>query len=631
MCGVAGFLNYKQAADHSVLDNMLDSIMHRGPDDQGTWTSGLVGMGHARLSILDLSVRGHQPYITQDHQGIIIYNGELYNFRELRTELESAGFRFSSNSDTEVILYALHHWGPIQAITRFNGMFAFAYYDMRDKTLWLGRDRIGIKPLFITRTPYGIVFGSEIKALLAHPDVKARPDMHAIVTQIIYERLEGTWTSFENIESVLPGTLLRLNGNEEQIIYFDVLRDIDPERIKNSEGMDFQSAIHQFEQFLDTSIQQHLISDAPLATLCSGGLDSSLVTAIAKDHKPDIIAYVADIEGMHGEEVKRARHVCGHLDVTLRPVSVDLDTYYRLWPLAILANDQPNYFAQNTAAMAVNEAMRHDGFKAVLTGHGADELFGGYEWYEEIYRMWRKRRLHARWIRNNAFFRLMGKLNPLLYPLDIESLAKRPFTHLHQHDASGLTGPAICAVDGAKRHIRSAALFHRLEILPRYEERAFLARSYEDIYTHLAEALNTGDRMSMWHSIEARFPFLSNSLIDFGLHLPLHAKYRRGERKRLISALANKRLPETITRLPKIGFHAPNHIWLGMVDYLRNGKVAQLLKWRSQDQDSILQMIQRYPRFLYRLISTEIWARMYIDGESPAQLSDVLLYYRKRQ
>jgi len=631
MCGIAGFLNHKQTTDVSVLENMLDTIGHRGPDDRGTWMHGPIGLGHVRLSILDLSKQGHQPAITADQQGIIIYNGEVYNFREMRSQLEESGFSFSSNSDTEVVLYALHHWGPEKAIRKFNGMFAFAYYDLRDKTLWLGRDRLGIKPLFITRTTNSLVFGSEIKALLAHPDVQARPDMHAVITQIIYERLDGTWTCFENIESLLPGTLLRINGTEQQVIYFDVLRDIDPQRISDGQKTDFSTAFQQFETHFDASVQQHLISDAPLATLCSGGLDSSLVTAVARDYKHDIIAYVADIKGMHGEEVSRAKIVCEHLDITLRAVPVNLDTYYRLWPQAILANDQPNYFAQNTAAMAVSEAMHLDGFKAVLTGHGADELFGGYTWFEDIYIMWRKRRLHAKWIRNNAFFRLLGKLNPLLSPLDIDSLAMRPFTHLHQHDASGITGPSICAIDGAKRHLRSAALFHRLEILPKHEERAFLARSYEDIYTHLAEALNTNDRMSMWFSIEARFPFLNNELIDFGLHMPFHTKYMRGERKRLITALANKRLPKEIVQLPKIGFWAPNYLWQGMVDFLRNGKVSQLLKWRTQDQDIILKMIQRHPRFLYRLLSTEIWARMYFDGESPEQLSETLLYKRQQK
>lgn len=631
MCGIAGFLAPRASAEISVLELMLDRIAHRGPDDRGTWVHGPVGLGHVRLSLLDPSERGHQPAVTADGVGVIAYNGEVYNFRELRLRLEQAGISFGSTSDTEVVLYALHLWGPEQAIAQFNGMFAFAYYDLRDRTLWLGRDRLGIKPLFLARAGSSLVFGSEIKALLAHPDVTCRPDMHALVTQIVYDRLDGTWTPFEGIESVAPGTLVRIGGGERTITYFDLLRDLDPQRILDARDADFQGALQRFEQYFDASVARHLICDAPIATLCSGGLDSSLVTAAAKDHMPDIQAYVADVAGMHGEEVKRAGLVCGHLGVELRPVPVDLACYFRLWPQAIHANDQPNYFAQNVLALAVAEAMRGDGFKAVLAGDGADELFGGYPWQADAYKMWRRRRLHAAWIRDNALFRLLGRLHPLLSPLNLAALSERPFAPLNHPGESGIAGPKICAIDGAKRHLREAALFRRLGSLPLHEERAFLARSYEDIYVHLAEMLRTNDRMAMRHSIEMRVPFLENELIDFGLHLPCRIKYRRGVTKRLINALALKRLPRDIVRLPKIGFHAPSYLWQGMSGFLHGGRLAELLKWRSADQFDITQMIRRHPRLLYRLLSTEIWARIYLDGASPQQLGESLLHSRRQQ
>lgn len=631
MCGIAGLLNHQGRAEIAVVNSMLDRIAHRGPDDRGTWVHGPVGLGHVRLSLLDLSERGHQPTVTSDGQGVIVYNGEVYNFGELRSRLEKTGIGFKSNTDTEVVLNALHLWGPEQAVMQFNGMFAFAYYDLRNRTLWLGRDRLGIKPLFIARTSTSLVFGSEIKALLSHPEVACRPDMHALITQIIYERLDGTWTPFEKIESISPGTLLKISATEETITYFDVLRDINPQRILDGQGMDFPIALQRFEQHFNSSVRQHLICDAPLATLCSGGLDSSLVTAVAKDHKPDIVAYVADVAGMQGEEVRRASSVCDHLGVELRRVPVDLATYYRLWPQAICANDQPNYFAQNIAAMAVAEAMRGDGFKAVLAGDGADELFGGYSWYVDVYKMWRRRRLHAAWIRDNALFRLLGRFNPLLAPLNLEALSERPFAHLNQPGESGIAGPKICVIDGAKRHLREAALFRRLESLPLHEERAFLARSYEDIYVHLAEMLRTNDRMAMWHSIEVRVPFIENELIDHGLHLPCRIKYHRGVTKRLINALALKRLPKEIVRLPKIGYHAPSGLWQGMSGFLRGGKLAELLKWRAADQQDIVQMIQKHPRLLYRMLSTEIWARIYLDGASPLQLSESMLGIRRQK
>jgi asparagine synthase (glutamine-hydrolysing) len=631
MCGVAGYLSHKAHADIGVLNAMLDRIAHRGPDDRGTWAHGPVGLGHVRLSLLDLSARGHQPAVTPDGAGILVYNGEVYNYRELRRRLEETGIRFNSESDTEVVLYALHAWGPERAIGQFNGMFAFAYHDLPSRTLWLGRDRLGIKPLFIARTGAAVVFGSEIKALLAHPAVACRPDMHALVTQIVYDRLEGTWTPFEGIESVAPGTLVRLGDTERTSTYFDVLRDIDPLRILAARHLATEDAQRRFEQTFDESVERHLICDAPLAALCSGGLDSSLITAAAKDHKPDLVGYVADIAGMQGEEVRRARRVCAHLDVELRTVPVTLPDYYRLWPQAIRANDQPNYFAQNIAALAVAQAMHADGFKAALAGDGADELFGGYSWHADAYRMWRRRRLHAAWIPDIALFRRLGRFNPLLAPLDLAALSKRPFAHRNDPGESGIAGPKICAVDGARRHLREAALFRRLEPLPRLEERAFLARSFEDIYVHLAEMLRTNDRMAMAHSIEVRVPFIENALIDYGLHLPCRMKYHRGVTKRLVHALALKRLPQDIVRLPKIGFHAPSSLWQGMAGFLRGGRLAELLKWRPEDQPDIVHMLRKHPRLLYRLLSTELWARIYFHGESPRQLGEQMLHLRQQQ
>ncbi|MGE0372130.1 MAG: asparagine synthase (glutamine-hydrolyzing) [Gammaproteobacteria bacterium] len=629
MCGIAGYLTRKGAAEHSVLDLMLDRIAHRGPDDRGVWTEGHIGLGHVRLSLLDLTDRGHQPAMTPDGTGVLVYNGEVYNFSELRRLLEQAGIRFNSRSDTEVVLHALHTWGPERAVTLFNGMFAFAYFDRRDGTLWLGRDRLGIKPLYLARTASSLVFGSEIKALLAHPEMACRPDMHALVTQLVYERLDGTWTLFEGIESVQAGTLVRILGETSRTItYFDILRDIDPQRILAGAGMSFMSAARRFEELFHSSVERHLICDAPIAVLCSGGLDSSLITAAAKEHRPGVVAYVADIAGMGGEEAARAGRVCDHLGVELRQVPVEIADFYRLWPQAICANDQPNYFAQNVAALAVAEAMRRDGFKAVLAGDGADELFGGYAWQVDAYRMWRRRRLHAAWIRDNALFRLLGRLNPLLAPLNLAALAERPFAHVHHPGESGLAGPKICAVDGAKRHLREAALFRRLESLPLHEERAFLARSCEDVYVHLAEMLRTNDRMTMWRSIEARVPFLDNELIDFGLHLPCRLKYHRGVTKRLVHAYALKRLPQDIVHRPKIGFNAPSSLWHGLADFLRGGRLAELLKWRSSDQQAILHMFRKHPRMLYRLLSMELWARIYLHGESPASLGESMLQLR---
>ncbi len=364
MCGIAGILERGGRVEPAVVERMLDRIAHRGPDDRGVWTAGGVALGQTRLSILDLSSLGHQPMCTPDGKGALTYNGEVYNFQDLRAELERERVAFSSRCDTEVVLHALHRWGPERAVPRFDGMFAFAYHDARDGSVWLARDRIGIKPLYLARTPNGVAFASEIKSLLAHPAVACRPNMQAVVTQLIDERLDGGATPFEGVEALRPGVLIRIsteNGaSERSIKYFDVLQNVDPGRILAGERVDPAEHAARFEQLLDRSVKLHLVSDAPIAVMCSGGLDSGLVTAFSKQHKSDVVGYVADISNMHGEEVRRANLVCRHLGVELRPVPVNEDVYYRLWPEAVYAYDQPLNYAQHVASMAVAEQMRAD-------------------------------------------------------------------------------------------------------------------------------------------------------------------------------------------------------------------------------------------------------------------------------
>jgi len=607
---------------------MLDRLRHRGPDDRGLWVQDGVAFGHTRLSLLDLTELGHQPMCTPDGAGVLTYNGEVYNFPQLRRELEEEGVRFRSRTDSEVVLHALHRWGPRAAVPRLNGMFALAYHDRRDGSTWLARDRLGIKPLHFARTPGAIVFASEIKALFAHPDVPCRPDLLNLVTHVVRERLDGGQTPFEGVGSLMPGSLLRCTPDEEAVIYFDPLRDVDPRRILAGESESFDAQLARFEAAFRESVRMHLVSDAPLAVMCSGGLDSGLVTALARELKPDIVAYVADVEGVKEPEGPRAALLCGALGVELRPVRVDIEAFYRLWPAAVYANDRPNYFPQNVAAMAVAEAVRADGFKALLIGDGADEIFGGYSWYATEYRLWRRRRLRATWTRNNRWFRALGRLVPAFRPIDLERLTRRPFARDRSGDQDAFADRLTCALSD-RREVLQEALFRRLDVLPHHEDRGFLARSFQDLYIHLAECLESNDRVAMAKSIEGRVPFLENALIDLGLHLPRSAKYDRGLTKRLIRALAARHLPADVLALPKIGFDMGNEFWRGMEGFLVDGVIAEILRWPRSQRDALTQRIRRNPRFLFRMLCAEIWGRLFFTGESCEQLSEELLRHRR--
>jgi asparagine synthase (glutamine-hydrolysing) len=631
VCGIVGFSGPREADANRVLGDMLTCISYRGPDDQGLWSSDDVALGHVRLSVIDLSERGRQPFSTSDGQGVITYNGEVYNFRDLRAELEQCGIVFRSATDTEVVLYALHYWGPERAILRLNGTFAFAYYDLRDRSLWLARDRLGIKPLYIARSGGTFAFASEQKSLFAHPRISRTLDVHAIIDLLLYERFEGAMTPYQGVESVAPGTLLRLQaGREVATTYFDVLRDIDPGRILAAASTEFVAHFKQFEQLFVESVMMHLASDAPLTTMCSGGLDSSLITAVVKSVKPDVVSYVADVEGMNQREVNRARTVCNALGVELRIVNVDTENFYRMLPTAILANDQPLFFSQDVATMLVAEAINADGFKVVLTGDGADEVFGGYDWHAQAYETWRRRRIRARWIADNPLTRKLGRFIPGLRPVNLRAFERDPFGP-SQGDGSNAVNPLnVLLVDGARRHLRETRIFQKLESLPHHEERAFLAKSFEDLHVHMRERLGTVDKMTMRYSVEARVPFLENCLVDFGLHLPVSAKYHKGTTKRIVKHLSEQRLPIEVVHLPKIGFRVDPSMWEGTAGFLRDGYVADLLKWRADDQDEILALLRRHPYFQFRLIATEVWLRMWLGGESATKLSSALLQTKIR-
>jgi asparagine synthase (glutamine-hydrolysing) len=631
MCGVAGFWHRDgRPAEAGLVAPMLDRQRHRGPDDRGAWAAGSVALGVDRLSILDLRPLGHQPFVTPDGRSALAYNGEVYNWRQLRQELEQDGILFISDCDSEVVLHALHHWGPEAAIPRFNGMFALAWYDRRCETLWLARDRAGIKPLYLADTGRTVVFASEAKALFAHPAVACRADMHALITNVYLRRLAGDWTPFEGVRSVLPGTMVRCTpAATTTLTWFDLERDLDVDRILRSRAEPFERHVEEFRRHLELSVERHLQSDAPLAVMCSGGLDSSLTTAIALRHKPDLVAFVAEVEGLKVSEADRAQQVANHLGLALRRVKISDAEFPRLLALAAWHNDEPIFFLHNPLALKVSEAMRDEGFKVAVTGEGSDELFGGYPWQWPIGRMWRRRRWHARLLPNVGPFRALGRWLARLAPVDLERLGEEPFDRLdtwHQ-EAPGVE----LVIDGGMRRRRARALFAQLARIPRIDERAFLARAFHDFYHHLQGILTSNDKMAMAASIEARVPFLENGLIDFGLHLAPGSKYGRGQTKRVVKTAAEGLLPPGIIHAGKIGFGVPAGVMRGYEGLLRGGILPDLFKWGDRESDRLHEIVRRDWEFLgSRLVAMELWAQMYLNGRSPEEMAERLRAVRRR-
>jgi len=619
MCGIAGWWNRSgSAAPVDVLEAMLGSIAHRGPDDRGIWHEGPVALGHVRLAILDTSGRAHQPFVTPDGDGVLTYNGEVYNAPELRRELECEGVPFASSSDSEVVLHALHRWGPEVALPRLNGMFAFAYLDRRSRSLWLARDRLGIKPLYVAEIGRGLLFASEMKALLRHPGVEARPDRAVLAAALTVPYISDRRTEFHGIESLLPGTCWKVTPERrEEIVYFDVLEALDRDKLQRTAERSLAELTADFGEMLSQSVHMHLASDAPLAAACSGGLDSSYVTAVARERLPETPGYVADItlNGAGSADGEHARRVADHLGMKLSPVCVGPDDLLRHWPEACWLFEGPNYAGSDTALLLMNRAMRDDGIKVALTGEGADELLAGYKVHGQTLRRFR------RWRRK--------PLRTLL-----------PAAWRSDAPPGGLLGPRVGLPAAIRAEFdepeerfalseqRYATLFHKLEPVQPIEARALLARCLFDLTSCLAALLRRMDRLGLGASVEMRVPFLENRIIDFAMHLPADAKLNAQQPKWLLKQLAAKRLPPEVVFAPKRAFPVPWASFDGSETLLLDGAVADLFGWDRRRQAHVVASCagRGYARF--RLVALEVWARLFLHGESRSQLSDRLVASR---
>ena len=614
MCGLAGIWSYGgRSPERADVERMLDIQAYRGPDDAGIWQDGPVTLGHRRLAIIDTTDRSHQPMLTPDGQGVLIYNGQTYNYAALRTELEAEGIVFRSKGDTEVVLQALHHWGPERSIPLFDGMFAFAYFDRRHSTLWLARDKVGIKPLVVSEIGNWLLFASEVKALLAHPRMEKRLDRHGLSSWIIRPRRPAHRILLEGIDGVAPGAWWKITSEGiEKRQYFDVLTQVDADRIIASYKADPTALVDEAETLLRTSVTLHLASDVPLAAMCSGGVDSSLITAYAREHKTDIPAYVADVP-FDGGEADQAERAGRHLGVNVRRVRVDRERYLRLWPLATWHMDGPPAHHSDPALLAVTEACHQDGIKVLLTGEGADELFGGYSGYRSTYRRWRQLEWPWQLLLPTARMRRRHR----------ETLAVDPFASSDGY-APNLEKRLIAALDPEDEFL-PASILKVLSAVERPADRAFLAHCFADIHYNLMPLLHRHDRMGMASSIEMRVPFLENDLFDFAFHLPRWAKLRRGTGKWVVKAAAARQLPSDIVFAKKKGFPIPEFYTRGTEQLIVDGALASHLKWNPAATLEILEMLKHDNSLRYVLVGAEIWLRMFFLGETAEEVGERLV------
>ncbi|NJB68942.1 asparagine synthase (glutamine-hydrolysing) [Desulfobaculum xiamenense] len=568
MCGIAGFLAFHPvdaASAEAVAGAMADSLAHRGPDDRGVWVDAAsgVGLGHRRLSILDLSPAGHQPMRSRCGRYVVVYNGEIYNHLALRRELAPLGHSFSGGSDTQTMLAAFTQWGIRDTLPRLRGMFAMAVWDTHERTLTLVRDRLGIKPLYHGQCGGTFIFGSELKALRAHPDFAAGVDRDALVRYLRLGYIPAPLSIHEGVRKLAPGTMLTVNaatGRSETHAYWSV-DEVWERGAHTPFAGSAEDAARMLEDLATDAVRCRLISDVPLGAFLSGGIDSSTVVALMCRAAPDRVrTFSIGFPESGFDESDHAARVAAHLGTR--------HTSFRLGPADLLAAvpDIPRHFdepfgdaSQIPTLLLCRLAREH--VTVCLSGDGGDELFSGYTRYGETARAWAA----------------LSRIPRSLRSACAHALAALPGA-IHAHlgrrgKAIAWRADAIAAPDMASVYDRFLAHHPRPHELvpgaspplvpPLAPGDPWHAMSRRDLGDYLPDDILTKvDRASMAVGLEARVPLLDHHLVEFAATLPTHLKRDGQCTKRPLRDVLGRHVPPELTERPKMGFTVPVEHWL---------------------------------------------------------------------
>jgi asparagine synthase (glutamine-hydrolysing) len=567
MCGIAGRLNFDRdrPIDRDVLREMMDRIQHRGPDGGGEYVRGPVGLGHRRLSIIDLAT-GSQPMCNEDGTIWVVYNGEIYNFRELRTSLESRGHVFRSTSDTEVIVHLYEEMGE-RCVTRLQGMFAFALWDERKQQLLLARDRVGIKPLYFANVGNAIIFASEIKSLLADPELDPQINLRAIDRFITYYYPPDDQTLFDSVRKLPPGHYLTVrDGQIAKTQYWDL------SFAAPAAGERFDDAVDTLRELLSWTVRDHMISDVPLGILLSGGVDSTGLLSYAVRHaQSSVHTFTLGFAGAGVEDERPYARLAAQTFGTIHhEISLSADDFQALLPTYVWHMEEPVCEPPAIALYAVSRLARRSSVKVLLSGEGGDEAFGGYQTYRNLLLLEALKRAlgPARGLLRIALqtlakagYERLGKYGCLVDPphsayyLSRTATPFTPFNRLKQD----LYGPAlVAAVESAAPDASTRPLFDHA-----VGDSMLNRMLYVDTKTWLpGDLLLKADKMTMATSVELRVPFLDTRVLEFAASLPSRYKVHGWELKRVLKAALRKSVPEAILRRKKAGFPVPYEAWL---------------------------------------------------------------------
>lgn len=621
MCGIAGILSNdrEQFADAGVLDHMLDSIVHRGPDDSGSLIDNELAMGMRRLSIIDLDT-GRQPIFDEEQRFGVIFNGEIYNYVELRRELQQRGHRFRTQGDTEVIVHLYEEFGA-NCLDQLRGMFSVAIWDNHKRELFIARDRLGIKPLYYAITEGQLVFASEIKALLQHPTITAELDLAALSEYLSLKFVPAPRTMFRGIKSLPPGHCLTARAGDVDVRrYWDL----------SFESSDFtrteEDCAEELAALLREAVRLRLRSDVPFGAFLSGGLDSSMIVALMSEQlsSPVKTFSVGFKGGRERDELPYAREVAERFGCDHHEIVVCGSDFVEQAEKVIYHLDQP-IADQATMATHLVAKLASEHVKMVLTGEGGDELFAGYARYrgEQLSPVTRfLPRFVGRAIRVGLPY-LPGMRRP--------KIAMRALT-IREEAARFASWFPLFNEDAKRELVRSnsgcgdasAAEVFRQQ-LNASDARLPLDRMlYADTKLWLPDyLLLRGDKLTMANSIEARVPLLDHKVVEFAGGLPPHMKLRGSTRKYLLKRVARDLLPDSIIHRKKQGFPIPIDKWLRheAKPLVREFLSEHSLRQRGLFNPQVVQtMIQRhesryadYSTEIWGLVSIEMWMRRFVD------------------
>jgi asparagine synthase (glutamine-hydrolysing) len=560
MCGIVGIVDFHSSVDLETLREAAATLRLRGPDDAGVWVSENVGLGHRRLSIIDVSASGHQPMFSADGRYVIVYNGEIYNFREIRELLGGSSTRWHSESDTEVILEAYARWGP-SCVERFHGMFAFAIWDRQTRAMYAARDRMGVKPFYYHHSSDCFAFASRPRALLAlNPEWSNPLDEQAIRFYFESGFVPAPYSVFRAIRKLRPAHWLLLNESGLHVNRYWDYRQIATEHSWNSRRE--EDLLDELDGILSRSVRSRMISDVPLGAFLSGGIDSSIVVAMmAKCSAEPIKTFTIGFENKNYDESNHAQAVARHLRTEHFCEDLKIDDLLELKPAFSREFDEPFFDSSAFPTMAVSRlARRH--VTVSLSGDGGDELFGGYPYYQLTQRL-------------DLFYKLPSSARALL----ASTIAMAP-----DHRTKLLSAAmrqqnvmeAFCFARSIAKDFDTVLLPEVLRSTISLKElfaetaKSFpaglsapeIAMRLDAYYTLPDDYLQKVDVASMAFSLESREPLLDQDLVEWAMKLPLKWKLRGGQNKYLLRKLAYRYVPKKIVDRPKKGFEVPIADWL---------------------------------------------------------------------